>query len=135
MIPVVVRTTEEVVKLVPTSLREGALALGIPQWKVILRIVLSTAKAGIVTAIVLAVARILGETAPLLFTAFGNQFWQTNPFQPMAAMTLQIFNYAISPYDDWHAMAWAGALVLVAMSLIFNITARFFTMRGLKRTT
>jgi len=133
MIPVIVRTTEEVVKLVPNSIREGALALGIPHWKVILRIVVSTAKGGIVTAVMLAVARIMGETAPLLFTAFGNQFWQTNPSEPMAAMTLQIFTYAISPYDDWHAKAWAGALVLVMMSLLFNITARFFTMRGLKK--
>jgi phosphate transport system permease protein len=133
MIPVIVRTTEEVVKLVPNSLREGALALGIPQWKVTMRIVLATAKGGIVTAIVLAVARIMGETAPLLFTAFGNQFWQNNPLQPMAAMTLQIFNYAISPYDDWHALAWAGALVLVSMSLIFNVLARFFTMRRLRK--
>ena len=135
MIPVIVRTTEEVVKLVPNSLREGALALGIPQWKVVLRIVLSTAKGGIVTAVILAVARIMGETAPLLFTSFGNPFWQTNPLQPMAAMTLQIFAYAISPYDDWHAMAWAGALVLVTMSLIFNIIARFFTIRGLKKSS
>src|SRR5215467_5960022 len=115
MIPVVVRTTEEVVKLVPHTLREAALALGIPHWKVILRIVVSTAKGGIITAVVLAIARIIGETAPLLFTAFGNQFWQTNPLQPMAAMTLQIFTYAISPFDDWHAKAWAGAFVLVIL--------------------
>jgi phosphate transport system permease protein len=132
MIPVIVRTTEEVVKLVPNSLREGALALGIPRWKVILRIVVSTAKGGIVTAVVLAIARIMGETAPLLFTAFGNQFWQTNIFQPMAAMTLQIFTYAISPFDDWHAQAWAGALVLVGMSLVINVVARFFTLKGLR---
>ncbi len=132
MIPVIVRTTEEVVKLVPNSLREGALALGIPRWKMIIHIVLATAKGGILTAIVLAVARIMGETAPLLFTAFGNQFWQNNIFEPTAALTLQIFTYAISPYDDWHAKAWAGALVLIGMSLIMNLMARFFAM-GLRR--
>jgi len=132
MIPVIVRTTEEVVKLVPNNLREGALALGIPRWKVILRIVLSTAKGGLVTGVVLAIARIMGETAPLIFTAFGNPFWETNIFQPMAAMTLQIYNYSISAYEDWHAKAWAGALVLVGMSLVVNIVARFFTVRGLK---
>jgi phosphate transport system permease protein len=132
MIPVIVRTTEEVVKLVPHSLREAALALGIPHWKVILRIVVSTARGGIITAVVLAIARIVGETAPLLFTAFGNQFWQTNPLQPMAAMTLQIFTYAISPFDDWHAKAWAGAFVLVILSLSINIVARFYTFRRMR---
>ncbi len=133
MIPVIVRTTEEVVKLVPNTLREGALALGIPRWKVVLRIVVSTAKGGIITAVVLAIARILGETAPLLFTSFGNQFWQTSIFEPMAAMTLQIFTYAISPYEDWHALAWAGALVLVGMSLMISVIARFFTLKSLKQ--
>ncbi len=132
MIPVIVRTTEEVVKLVPNDLREGALALGIPRWKVILRIVLSTAKGGLVTGVVLAIARIMGETAPLIFTAFGNPFWETNIFQPMAAMTIQIYSYSISAYEDWHAKAWAGAFVLVGMSLIINVVARFFTTRGLR---
>jgi phosphate transport system permease protein len=134
MIPVIVRTTEEVVKMVPNSLREGALALGIPHWKVILRVVVSSAKGGIVTAVVLAIARIAGETAPLLFTAFGNPFWQSNIFKPMAAMTLQIFTYAISPYDDWHAKAWAGALVLVGMSLIINLIARFYTLKNFRKS-
>ncbi|MFO1519992.1 MAG: phosphate ABC transporter permease PstA [bacterium] len=135
MIPVIVRTTEEVVKLVPNTLREGALALGIPPSKVILRIVVSTAKGGIITAVVLGIARIMGETAPLLFTAFGNPFWEFNPLQPIAAMTLQIFNYAISPYEDWHAKAWAGALVLVGMSLLINVFARFFTLRNLRKNS
>ncbi|MBL7685489.1 MAG: phosphate ABC transporter permease PstA [Deltaproteobacteria bacterium] len=135
MIPVIVRTTEEVVKLVPHSLREGALALGIPRWKVILRVVVSTAKGGIVTAVVLSIARIMGETAPLLFTAFGNQFWQTNVLQPMAALTLQIFTYAISPYDEWHAKAWTGALVLVSMSLLINLIARLAISKGFRKNS
>ncbi len=124
MIPVIVRTTEEVVKLVPNSLREAALALGVRRWRVILSVVLSTAKPGIVTAVILSIARIAGETAPLLFTSFGNQFWQTNIMQPMAALTLQIFTYAISPFEDWQAKAWAGALVLVGFCLLINISAR-----------
>ncbi len=133
MIPVIVRTTEEVVKLVPHTLREAALALGAPEWKVILYVVVKTAKGGIVTAIVLALARIIGETAPLLFTAFGNQFWQTNILQPMAALTLQIFTYAISPYEDWQAKAWGAALVLVTISLIINVTARYYTRSKFKK--
>ncbi len=133
MIPVIVRTTEEVVKLVPHTLREAALALGAPEWKVILYVVVRTAKGGIVTAIVLALARIIGETAPLLFTAFGNQFWQTNILQPMAALTLQIFTYAISPYEDWQAKAWGAALVLVTISLIINMTARYYTRSKFKK--
>lgn len=133
MIPVIVRTTEEVVKLVPHTLREAALALGAPEWKVILYVVVKTAKGGIVTAIVLALARIIGETAPLLFTAFGNQFWQTNILQPMAALTLQIFTYAISPYEDWQAKAWGAALVLVTISLMINVTARYYTRSKFKK--
>ncbi|MBF0491826.1 MAG: phosphate ABC transporter permease PstA [Deltaproteobacteria bacterium] len=132
MIPVIVRTTEEVVKLVPHTLREAAMALGIRRWKIILRIVLSTAKPGIVTAIILAVARITGETAPLLFTSFGNQFWQTHLNEPMASLTLQIFTYAISPYEDWQAKAWAGALVLMGFSLIVNLLARYTTRNRLQ---
>ncbi|MFQ5847938.1 MAG: phosphate ABC transporter permease PstA [Candidatus Methylomirabilales bacterium] len=124
MIPVVLRTTEEMLKLVPTSLREAALALGVPQWKVTVRIALRTARAGIITGIMLAVARIAGETAPLLFTAFGNQFWSVRLDEPIAAMPLQIFTYAISPYDSWHAQAWAGALVLVCLILVISVVAR-----------
>ena len=124
MIPVVLRTTEEMLKLVPTSLREGALALGVPRWKVTVRVALRTARAGIITGIMLAVARIAGETAPLLFTAFGNQFWSIRLDEPIAAMPLQIFTYAISPYDSWHAQAWAGALVLVCLILVISMVAR-----------
>ncbi len=129
MIPTIVRTTEEVVKLVPWSLREAALALGLPQWRVILFVVLRTAKAGVFTAVMLAVARVAGETAPLLFTAFGNQFWNTNIFEPMPALTLQIFNYAISPFEDWQAKAWAGALVLMGFCLVINVFSRFVILR------
>ena len=124
MIPVVLRTTEEMLKLVPMSLREAALALGVPQWKVTVRVALRTARAGIITGIMLAVARIAGETAPLLFTAFGNQFWSIRLDEPIAAMPLQIFTYAISPYETWHAQAWAGALVLVALILVISVVAR-----------
>ncbi len=127
MIPTVIRATEELVKLVPTSVREAGLALGIPQWKVILRIVVPSAKAGIVTGALLALARIAGETAPLLFTAFGNQFWQQRLDQPIASLPVQIFTYAISPFEDWHRQAWAGALVLVAMILITSILTRVVT--------
>ncbi len=124
MIPVVLRTTEEMLKLVPVSLREAGLALGVPQWKVTVRIALRTARAGIITGIMLAVARIAGETAPLLFTAFGNQFWSVRLIEPIAAIPLQIFTYAISPYDTWHAQAWAGALVLVFLVLVISVVAR-----------
>lgn len=127
MIPTVIRATEELVKLVPISVREAGLALGIPQWKVILRIVLPSAKAGIVTGVILALARIAGETAPLLFTAFGNQFWQRGLDQPIASLPVQIFTYAISPFEDWHRQAWAGALVLIAMILLTSILTRLVT--------
>jgi phosphate transport system permease protein len=133
MIPIVLRTTEELVRLVPDSLREAALALGVPQWKVILRVVLPTAKAGIITGVMVAVARIAGETAPLLFTAFGNRFWSTRLDQPMAALPLQIFTYAISPFDDWHRQAWAGALVLIVMILVTSVVARLATARLARR--
>jgi phosphate transport system permease protein len=129
MIPIVLRTTEELVRLVPDSLREAALALGVPQWKVILRVVLPTAKAGIITGVMVAVARVAGETAPLLFTAFGNRFWSMRLDQPMAALPLQIFTYAISPFDDWHRQAWAGALVLIVMILVTSVVARLATAR------
>lgn len=127
MIPMVTRTTEEMVRMVPTSLREAALALGYPRWRTSLRVVLRTATAGIVTGALVAVARIAGETAPLLFTAFGNMFWSTRVDEPMAALPLQIFAYAVSPYDEWHAQAWAGSLVLLALIFIISLLARFAT--------
>jgi phosphate transport system permease protein len=127
MIPLVTRTTEEMLLVVPTSLREAALALGYPRWRTSISIVLRTALAGIVTGALVAVARIAGETAPLLFTAFGNQFWSTSLREPIAALPLQIFNYAISPYDEWHRQAWAGALVLITIVLLISIAARFAT--------
>jgi phosphate transport system permease protein len=127
MVPLVTRTTEEMLRVVPTSLREAALALGYPRWRTSLAIVLRTALAGIVTGALVAVARIAGETAPLLFTALGNQFWSTNLTEPIAALPLQIFAYAISPYESWHSLAWAGALVLITMVLIISIIARAVT--------
>ncbi|MCY7380101.1 MAG: phosphate ABC transporter permease PstA [Gemmatimonadaceae bacterium] len=127
MIPLVTRTTEEMVRTVPQSLREAALALGYPRWRTSLQIVLRTALGGIVTGVLVAVARVAGETAPLLFTAFGNSFWSTNLGQPIAALPLQIFTYAISPYDDWHELAWAGALVLIALVLVISLVARVVT--------
>ncbi len=127
MIPLVTRTTEEMLSIVPTSLREAALALGYPKWRTSISVILRTALAGIATGALVAVARIAGETAPLLFTAFGNQFWSTALRQPIAALPLQIFTYAISPYDEWHRQAWAGALVLITIVLIISIAARFAT--------
>jgi phosphate transport system permease protein len=127
MIPMVARTTEEMVRTVPVTLREAALALGYPRWRTALVVVLRTASAGIVTGALVALARVAGETAPLLFTAFGNQFWSTNVTQPIAALPLQIFTYAISPYDDWHRLAWAGALVLIAIILVLSLVARAAT--------
>lgn len=127
MIPLVTRTTEEMVRLVPTSLREAALALGYTRWRTSITIILRTALPGIVTGALVAVARIAGETAPLLFTALGNQFWSTSLNEPIAALPLQIFTYAISPYDTAHAQAWAGALVLIAMVLVISLAARYAT--------
>jgi phosphate transport system permease protein len=129
MIPIVLRTTEELVRLVPASLREAGLALGVAEWKVMLRIVLTTASAGITTGVMVAVARIAGETAPLLFTAFGNRFWHHGLDEPIAALPLQIFAYAIAPYDDWHRQAWAGALVLISIVLVVSVLARLATAR------
>lgn len=126
-IPVVVRTTEDMLRTVPTTVREAALALGIERWKATLRITVRTAWPGILTGILLAMARIIGETAPLLITTLGNQFWQTRLDQPMASLPLQVFSYAISPYNDWHDKAWAGALVLITMVLAINIGARVLT--------
>ena len=127
MIPLILRTTEEVVLLVPNGYREAALALGVSRWKTIVHIVMKTASRGIITGILLALARVGGETAPLLFTAFGNRFWNHSLSQPIAALPLQIFTYAISPYDDWHHQAWAGALVLVTGVFCVNVLVRVLT--------
>jgi phosphate transport system permease protein len=124
MVPLVMRTTEEVLVLVPQSYREAALALGIARWRVITVIVVRTALKGIATGVIVALARIAGETAPLLFTALGNNFWTHSLKEPISALPLQIFAYSTSAYDDWHRQAWAGALVLMAMILILNITVR-----------
>ena len=128
MVPIVARTVEEVLRLVPNSLREAALALGAPKWKVILAIVLPTARAGVITASVLALARSAGETAPLLLTALGNDFFSTDLLRPIGALPLQIYRYAISPYDDWHTKAWGASLVLVivigAIGLALRVVAR-----------
>jgi phosphate transport system permease protein len=126
-VPVVVRTTEEMLKTVPRTVREAALALGIARWKATLFIVVRAAAPGIVTGILLATARIAGETAPLLFTALGNQFWQSGLSQPMAAIPLQVYSYAISPYEEWHAKAWGGAVVLILLVLFISISARVLT--------
>jgi len=127
MIPLVMRTTEEVLVLVPQGYREAALALGIARWKTTVHIVMKTATRGIITGILLALARVAGETAPLLFTALGNTFWNNDLSKPIAALPLQIFAYAISPYPDWHRQAWAGALVLVSFIFTLNISVRFLT--------
>lgn len=125
IVPLVTRATEEMVKLVPRSLTEAALALGFPQWRTSFIIVLRTAMPGIVTSMLIAIARAAGETAPLLFTAFGNAYWSVNPSQPIAALPLQIFAYAQSPYDDWHAHAWAGALVLLLLISLMSALSRW----------
>jgi phosphate transport system permease protein len=124
MVPPLARASEEFVRLVPGTLREASLALGVAQWRTSLRVVLRTALPGILTAILLAVARAAGETAPLLFTALNNQYWNTRPDQPTASLTVQIFNYAISPYDDWHQKAWSAALVLLLLVGVLNLFAR-----------
>jgi len=127
MVPIVLRTTEEMVRLVPSALREAGLGLGLPEWKVTLRIVLPAARAGILTGIMVSVARIAGETAPLLFTALGNRFWHQRLDQPIAALPLQIYAYAIAPFDDWHRQAWAGALVLIGLVFLASLAARLAT--------
>jgi phosphate transport system permease protein len=129
MIPIVTRTTEELIKLVPGALREGALALGATRGWATLTVVLPAAAPGIITGVVLALARISGETAPLLFTAFNNRFMSLDPGQPISSLTVQVFTYAISPYEDWHRQAWAGALVLVALVFFCSLLARFATRR------
>ena len=132
MIPIVTRTTEDFVRMVPNSLREAGLALGAPRWRVITDIVLPTAAGGIITGIMVALARVAGETAPLLFTAFGNRFWHSNLTEPIAALPIQIFAYAISPFDDWHRQAWAGALVLISIIFVVNILSSYFVERQSK---
>jgi phosphate transport system permease protein len=127
MVPLIIRTTEEMLRLVPNSYREAAFALGIPHWRIVLNVVLKTAGKGIITGILLAAARIAGETAPLLFTAFGNPYWSHRLSDPIAALPLQIFTYANSPYDDWLRQAWAGALVLILFVLALNIGVRVLT--------
>ncbi len=124
VIPVVIRTTENMLRLVPNTLREAAAALGAPQWKVISSVTLRASRAGILTGILLAVARISGETAPLLFTSLNNQFWSSNMNQPMANLPVVIFQFAMSPYEDWHRLAWAGALLITLSVLMLNIVAR-----------
>ena len=134
VLPVVVRTTEDMLRLVPDSMREAAAALGAPQWKVIIQIVYRGAASGILTGILLAVARISGETAPLLFTALNNQFWSTNLDRPLANLPVVIFQFAMSPYEDWHHLAWAGALIITAAILLLNIVARLILYNA-KRTS
>lgn len=129
MIPIVARTTEEMLKLVPTSMREGALALGAPQWRVSFNIVLPAAASGIATGAMLAIARVTGETAPLLFTALNNRFYNFYLDQPMASLTVQIYNYATGPFEIEHAMAWAATLILVGLILVINIIVRALTKR------
>lgn len=129
MIPTVARSTEELLRLVPQHIREAGLALGLPRWKVTLFLVIRGALSGIITGVLLAVARVAGETAPLLFTALGNQHWHSGIDQPMASLPVQIYTYAISPFEEWHRMAWAGALVLVGVVFTMNLLSRFL-LRG-----
>lgn len=135
MIPLIMRTAEEVLRLVPNGYREASLALGISKWRTILQIVVRTALKGIVTGVLLALARVAGETAPLLFTAFGNRYWNHNLSDPIAAVPLQIFNYAISPYEDWHRQAWAGALVLLLVITLINVSVRVLTRDRFSQST
>ena len=130
MIPTITRTTEEMLLLVPQALREAAYGLGIPRWRTTLSITLRTATSGVITGIMLAFARVAGETAPLLFTAFGNQFWNLKVNEPTAALPLQIYTYALSPYDDWHRQAWAGAFVLIVLIVTSVAAVRFAVRRG-----
>jgi len=129
MIPIIIRTTEELLALVPATLREGSMALGATRAGTVFRVILPAALPGILTGVLVALARIAGETAPLLFTSFGNRYWSTRLDQPMASLTVQVYTYAISPYDDWHRQAWAGATVLIGSVLIFSILSRWATRR------
>ncbi len=133
MTPIIARNTEEMLKLVPLSVREAGLGLGLPRWRVILSIVLRGSFSPIATGIILSLARVAGESAPLLFTSFGNQFWGRSLLQPMAALPVQIYTYAISPFEDWHEKAWASALILILLVFVINLFARIAVGR-LKRT-
>jgi phosphate transport system permease protein len=133
MIPTVCRTTEEMLLMVPNAVREAALALGVPNWRSVLSITVKTASPGIITGCMLAFARVAGETAPLIFTAFGNAFWSENLNEPIAALPLQIYVYAISPYDEWHRLAWAGALVLIILIVLAVSLVRYVTSRGVMK--
>jgi phosphate transport system permease protein len=130
MIPTIARTTEEMLNMVPHSIREAALGLGVSQWRTTLSVTLRSASKGVITGVMLAFARVAGETAPLLFTAFGNQFWNFNPNQPTAALPLQIFAYAISPFEEWHRQAWAGALILILLIVVSVTAVRIVVSRG-----
>jgi phosphate transport system permease protein len=130
MIPTITRTTEEMLSMVPLNVREAALGLGVPNWRSVLSITLRTASPGVITGCMLAFARVAGETAPLLFTAFGNQYWSTSLNQPIAALPLQIYVYALSPYDEWHRLAWAGALVLIVLIVVSVALVRYVAGRG-----
>jgi len=127
MLPTITRTTEELIKLIPNSLREAGLALGMPKWRVILKVVLPAGISGIATGVMLAIARAFGETAPLLFTAFNNRFWSASLDKPISSLPVQIYNYAISPYEEWHQQAWTAAMVLVLLVLVLNIAAKLLT--------
>ncbi|MDQ3206714.1 MAG: phosphate ABC transporter permease PstA [Pseudomonadota bacterium] len=130
VLPVVVRTTDEMLRLVPSQMREAALSLGVPQWKVTVQVLYRSSLPGIVTGILLALARISGETAPLLFTALNNQYWSTNVLAPMANVPVVIFQYAMSPYENWHSLAWAGAFILTMFVLLVSLLARFIVLRN-----
>ncbi len=131
MVPTITRTTEEMLATVPHAIREAALGLGVPKWRTVLSVSLRTASPGIITGCMLAFARVAGETAPLLFTAFGNQFWSYKLTEPIAALPLQIYVYAISPYDEWHRLAWAGSLVLIVMIMVAVTLVRIYASRGI----
>jgi phosphate transport system permease protein len=133
MVPIITRTTEEMLLMVPEAIREAALGLGIPKWRATLSITLRTASSGVITGVMLAFARVAGETAPLLFTAFGNAFWNLDPRQPTAALPIQIYTYALSPFEDWHRQAWAGSLVMVVMIVTAVSAVRFVTSRGMMK--
>jgi phosphate transport system permease protein len=133
MIPTITRTTEEMLLMVPLNVREAALGLGVPNWRSVLSVTLRTASPGVITGCMLAFARVAGETAPLLFTAFGNQYWSTSLTQPIAALPLQIFVYALSPYDEWHRLAWAGALVLIVLIVVSVAMVRYVAGRGVMK--
>jgi phosphate transport system permease protein len=133
LIPIAVRSTEEFLRLVPRSVREAALALGLPEWKVTTHVVIPTAFRGLLTGVLLNLSRISGETAPLLFTAFGNRYWSNGLLNPISSLPVMIFTYAVSPYEDWHRQAWAAALVLMMLVLITNVGARLIMRRGVVR--